>query len=511
MAYKRKRTTKAAKRSAKEDKRYPRKFFGRSYFQRGIPGSVSMNRYGETYAKGSVDQQAARRADHYAGKGGYWGNRAGSWLSGVTGISGLGQMGSNLENQLINKGVGFLNSYTGSGGYTENNSLVNPDGSCTATVTGGGLDSSEMTVSNKEYICDITGASSFTNQSWQINPGSATLFPWLSQIACNFDEYQFNQLLFGYKSVAPDSVVGSTQIGSVIMTANYNPTSPQFTNKVTMMEYEGSCTGKITDNVILGVECDPSKNSSVAGCMYVTSSSPPANQDAKSFFLAKLQVAVNQSSVTGQIGELWVTYSCTLRKKKLWSALCNNAEVQMMNNQYNGSSYTPTLTNIFGYVVNQSQYSQIFSGVSQGQRALYYYYTANSSIITARTSLRSSYTEFSNQFNLVWNSTTKELTLFFPDTYIGTHQMMLNLITCTTSATQSLTYSTNCSLYNTVLPAAITASNASTSLYGNVTQSAITAGIAGVGSAGTYVSFSTSITTAPSFIVFSNNQISSLA
>jgi len=45
-------------------------------------------------------------------------------------------------------------------------------------------------VSHREYIQDITGSIGFTGIADYINPGNASLFPWLSQIAVNFEQWR---------------------------------------------------------------------------------------------------------------------------------------------------------------------------------------------------------------------------------------------------------------------------------------------------------------------------------
>jgi hypothetical protein len=92
--------------------------------------------------------------------------------------------------------------YTGSGAYS--NDLV------TSTTEAGSIprfgtssdETGALTVSHREYIRDVYGnpdlgggvIEDFQNQSILLNPGLEASFPWLSQVAQNFEEYEFVQL-----------------------------------------------------------------------------------------------------------------------------------------------------------------------------------------------------------------------------------------------------------------------------------------------------------------------------
>lgn len=205
-----------------------------------------------------------------------------------------------------------------------------------------------LTVKRCEYIQDITGFNVFTNTNWVLNPGNPTLFPWLSQIAQNYDEYQFNQLVFEYRSVT--AVLSSTAtIGTVIMTCNYNVTAPNFTQKQPMMEYDSARSCNINENLFFGVECDPRKNSG-SGIMDITTSTNVHDvsfgQDPKTYFLGNMQIAIVGTPATGQVGELWVHYNVTLRKPRMYSTLGNGIQ-SIYATATGGASQPFTLTQQF--------------------------------------------------------------------------------------------------------------------------------------------------------------------
>lgn len=71
-----------------------------------------------------------------------------------------------------------------------------------------------ISVVHSEYMApiDVTGAT-YSAKAYVINPGNASAFPWLSNIAVNYDRYRFKYLRFTYISSQPTSVGGKIGIG----------------------------------------------------------------------------------------------------------------------------------------------------------------------------------------------------------------------------------------------------------------------------------------------------------
>lgn len=185
-------------------------------------------------------------------------------------------------------------------------------------------------INRREFVCDIiapsTGASgsppAFVNQGLEINPGLERTFPWLSQIAANYEEYMIHQLVFTYRSTVTD--VGSSttgQCGTVIMATNYNSSSPIFEDKEEMMQYSGAMSCKATEHMVHGVECDPAKLTSAGG--YIRTVPALASQDKKTYDHGTFQIGIANSPTeyaNRQIGELWVSYTVELRKPKFYTS-----------------------------------------------------------------------------------------------------------------------------------------------------------------------------------------------
>ena len=222
----------------------------------------------------------------------------------------------------------FDQAFSGRGDYTSMNALVNQGGE--SVVPKFAHDSSSVTISNVEYVRDIYAPSTnapFTVSTLAINPGLPVAFPWLSQIASNYQEYELVQCIYTFKSTIADFAAASGQVGQVIMATQYNPSLEAFADKETMMMYEGSMSCKTSSNMLQGVECDPHKLAATTGRKYVRSGNVASSEDLKEYDQGVLNIALLNPPATylGQVmGELWVSYTVTLRKPRL-NALNGNS------------------------------------------------------------------------------------------------------------------------------------------------------------------------------------------
>lgn len=224
--------------------------------------------------------------------------------------------------------------YTGAGEYiADSNDLITGQSKSSMSVVPQFARESDSgtVVSRREYVSEIYGPplvggvpQPFVIQSFSLNPGLEGTFPWLSQIAMNYDEYEITQLIFTFKSTTTESSnTTNGQVGTVIMATNYNAAAPVFTDKVTMMQYAFANSGKLTESLQHGVECDPTKLSGSAG-EYIRNNPVVSNQDLKTYDHGKFQIAVANcaaSYANVSIGELWVSYTVKLRKPKFYEAL----------------------------------------------------------------------------------------------------------------------------------------------------------------------------------------------
>lgn len=301
--------------------------------------------------------------------------------------------------------------YSGRGAYTNTNSLIE-GGRPSMSVSSGAKDNQEMIITHTEYLQDVYGPAdaAFRNETLSINPGLWANFPWLSQIAANYEEYEFVQLMFEYRSTVDVSATSNSNgaTGTIIMATNYNPDAKSFVNKETMMQYHGAMSGRVTENLHHGVECEPSKNAGTS-TKYVRTLLP-IGQSLKDFDLGTFQYAiVNAPSAfkNAQIGELWVSYQVRVQKPRLYTSVFRNLPYDLFLSSSTGDV---TKTNPFG---------------------------ADGALVGAQNSLgikiATSYVE-DHQTKFV---------LTFPDFLTGTFEILLNLRVDLNSAVQGPTFWTD--------------------------------------------------------------------
>jgi len=163
---------------------------------------------------------------------------------------------------------------------------------------------------HSEYIRDITSSSTigaFNLDSFTVNPAIITTFPWLAQMAQYFEYYEVEGLLFRFQSLSADSVgTTNTAIGSIMSAFLYDTLDTPITSKQQLLQYDGSCDAKISESMIVGVECDPKERASSK--LYIAPT-VPSNADAKTYNLGNLVIATQGLQAASQtVGELWVHY-----------------------------------------------------------------------------------------------------------------------------------------------------------------------------------------------------------
>nr|QKV51128.1 putative capsid protein [Crucivirus sp.] len=325
-------TYKRSKRAASLRRRFPSSKFSHPYIPRGSPESLSM--FGADVASANAAQLATRKASRMYGKGGYWMQKlfgakpGGFWDRAGDGVAGIGSaltggaLGSVLSGTRdLHRMATGQGMYTGSGGYSSvSNNLM---GAAAVPGFNAVADGNSVVISHREYIGDIFGPAdgNFTNVRYNINPGLERTFPWLSQIACNYDEFTLSQLMFTYRPTVTDFAAASGQQGQVLMATQYNANDDPFTDKRVMMQYDGAMSSKVSCEQIHGVECDPSKLSGDQG-KYIRNRPVLQGQDLNSYDHGAFNIAIADIPSTYQnqsLGELWVSYTVELRKPKFYA------------------------------------------------------------------------------------------------------------------------------------------------------------------------------------------------
>jgi hypothetical protein len=250
----------------------------------------------------------------YEGRGAYSGMKFLKDIRKAGRILGTNKITTGLMNRFAGQGM-----YSGRGAY--GNEVMSGSELRSPTIDAVGDETGSIIISNREYVGDIYGPSSsgaFNVTSFPLNPGLEQTFPWLAQIAANYEEYEMIQLVFEFASSIQDVNSSNGQVGTIICATNYNASQPAFTDKPTMAAYYGSQSSKTTDDLVHGVECDPAKLSGVQG-HYVRVNPVLTGESLKEYDHGLFQLATHNiptSMLNGTLGELYVTYKVLLRKPK---------------------------------------------------------------------------------------------------------------------------------------------------------------------------------------------------
>jgi len=238
-------------------------------------------------------------------------------------------------------------------------------------------------IRHREYLKDVISAGlGFALTSFSINPTNAVTFPWLSNIANNFESYKFNGLVFEFLTNSATAVASTnTALGTVILATQYNIDDPPFATKLQMEQYEYAVSTVPFESAIHPVECK--RDSGVLEYLYTYAggSGDPRFSTFGTFSLA----TVGQQS-SANIGELWVSYDIELCKSRLspfpslyqyHATLTPTAPASILGYTTTTDMFTPptgtttlgTANNMpitLGTIANGNPNSLVFSGVEAG-------------------------------------------------------------------------------------------------------------------------------------------------
>lgn len=168
-----------------------------------------------------------------------------------------------------------------------------------------GTPDQSILVRRREYVGDILGSVTYSNTSFNCNPGLASLFPWLSQIAPSYDQHSEISLAFLFE---PEQA--STATGAVILSFDYDATDPAPVDKVSALETKDSV--RAAPWVPCRLQLNPSDlKRRCAEALFVRTGTV-TNTDIKTYDLGVLNVSTVGQASTATVGELWVEYTIRL-------------------------------------------------------------------------------------------------------------------------------------------------------------------------------------------------------
>lgn len=222
------------------------------------------------------------------------------------------------------------------------NQLVRGSGQKPMTVNSGKDLTGDVYLARREFLgnvyAQVTGIntaavpkpvqSQFQVNSFNINAGLASTFPWLSQVAKNFTFYELHGLVFEYKPTSGEfGNMNTNALGKVVMCTQYDPDAPNFSSSIQMENYDYATACKPSEHMLHGVETKVKQRST--NMLYVRTGPTAKDEiltDLGDFQIATEGVAMNIPVGTGTqtvnipIGELWVAYKVQLSRANIFNA-----------------------------------------------------------------------------------------------------------------------------------------------------------------------------------------------
>lgn len=339
-----------------------------------MDADTRMSMFGPTYLQRLANpklpeqtpqQRWMRRGMNYRGEGDYWSDIQGwgrkyipkgsfaNWGGKLGGMLG-GNYGLGAEGSTVGSGLGgALSKWVGFGDYGQpqaNQIMAGGTAEGPMTVNASDDLTGDVFISHTEYIGvvnantgGVTGGqaasvSPFNQQQFSINPGMSETFPFLSQIANNFEMYEIKGLAFQYKPLYGEGAGTTNLLGKVIMATNYDPTADPFISSQQMQNYDYACASKPSVALLHGVET--ANKQQFGNLQYVRTGPTTKNlifTDIGTLTLATEGIQVpNPTTTNGNqpfpVGELWVSYRVQLSRAKLVTSTVENDAI--VNNAF---------------------------------------------------------------------------------------------------------------------------------------------------------------------------------
>ena len=241
-----------------------------------------------------------------------------------------------------------LSKWLGSGDYTvSSNSIVQRVARGSDAIPGMHSNGQTVLIRHKEYLGEIRGSQTFAVQrQLDINPGNTQVFPWLSSIAAQFQEYRLKGMVYHYVPSSGNAVSSTNPaLGTVMMQTSYRSNDSTPVSKVELLNEYWASESIPSEPFCHPIECDPKENP--FNVQYVRTGSVPTGDSVLLYDLGRTYIATSGQQVDGAVlGDLWVTYEVELKKPMVESNVTGKHESRSISwtggtmvsgNYFNGS------------------------------------------------------------------------------------------------------------------------------------------------------------------------------
>lgn len=163
-------------------------------------------------------------------------------------------------------------------------------------------------IEEMEYIGEVTSNSTSFSllNTYPINPGQSSTFPWLSTIAKNYEKYEFLSLQWIYKPEVSQYATNG-QTGKILLSVDYDASDAPPQNKQQMEDVVPHSDAMPYQQ--LKLNCRPKEMHKNSDAKFIRPGNLPANSDIKTYDAGNLFVGTSAIATnTGTLGELHVKY-----------------------------------------------------------------------------------------------------------------------------------------------------------------------------------------------------------
>tara|TARA_B110000305_G_C19461537_1_gene654789 strand:- start:3923 stop:5749 length:1827 start_codon:yes stop_codon:yes gene_type:complete len=317
------------------------KYKPKSYYVQGSRANIK--RMGKTWRTATKTQKTNRKRLGYYGRGSYSGalSRFADYAYGratdpkllsyygkkahqaalIAPELGIPEISPALE--FTSRAAGAASAYMGRGSY-KSNGLITGSASTMPRMKNMNDETGSLIVSHRERLMDVFAPadSGFHQDVFTVSPGIEKTFPWLSQIAANYEEYEMVQCVFEYDGHSLVGINDTLEVqGSLIMATQMNVKDKPFRDRHEMERFPHASKCAQHGSMAHGVECDPRKIQG-DGHRYIRMGGLTKDEDARDFDHAKFTIGQynTPTELAGkEIGQLFVYYTVKLMKPKISS------------------------------------------------------------------------------------------------------------------------------------------------------------------------------------------------
>jgi len=152
----------------------------------------------------------------------------------------------------------------------------------------------------------VNGSVAFAIQTFQINPGLANVFPWLSAQASGYESYKVNSLHVEYRFTTNEFI----GLGRIVIAPDYDAADDPPVSIVEAEQMADCVMGAVAKNWTCTLR--PRGIGILGPKRYTRSATLAPELDIKTYYIAQVHVCTQGQTDGAEIGQLWLNYDITL-------------------------------------------------------------------------------------------------------------------------------------------------------------------------------------------------------